>query len=44
MLKSSFNFLSAIMKYQKVSKSEALHEIREILPYPKDRISRLKMD
>ena len=43
-LKSSFKFLGAIMKYQKYSESEALHETGEVLRYPKDRIARLKMD
>ena len=43
-LKSSFNFLGAIMKYQKYSESEALHEIGEVLRYPKDRMTSLKMD
>ena len=42
--KSSFNFLGAIMKYQKYSESEALRKFGEFLHYPKDRIARLKMD
>ena len=32
------------MKYQKYSESEALHEIGEVLRYPKDRMTSLKMD
>ena len=43
-LKSSFNFLDAIMKYQKYSENEALHEIEGVLRYPKDQMARLKMD
>ena len=43
-LKSSFNFLGAIMKYQRYSEREALHETGEFLRYPKDRMARLKMD
>ena len=35
-LKSSFIFLVAIMKYQKYSENEALHKIGEVLHYPKD--------
>ena len=43
-LKSSLNFLGAFMKYQKYSESQALHEIEDVLRYPKDRMARLKMD
>ena len=43
-LKSSFNCLGAIMKYQTESESEALYEIGEVLRHPKDRMARLKMD
>ena len=35
MLKSSINFLGAIMKCQKCSVSEALHEIGDVLCYAK---------
>ena len=42
MLKSSFNFLGAIMKCQECSESEALHEIEEVLRYAKDRMARSK--
>ena len=42
--KSSFNFLGVIMKYQKYSKSKALHEIGEVLCYPKDQMASLEMD
>ena len=44
MLKSSFNFLRAIMKCQKCSESEAVHEIGELLRYAKDRTGRSKTD
>ena len=44
MLKSSFNFLGAIMKCQKCSESKALHDIGEVLRYAKDRMARLKTD
>ena len=44
MSKSGFNFLGAIMKCPKCSKSEALHEIGEVLRYEKDRTARLKTD
>ena len=44
MLKSSFSVLGAIMKYQKYSESETLHEIAEVLRNTKDWMSRLKMD
>ena len=44
MLKSSFNFLGAIMKYHRCSESEELHEIGEVLRYAKDRMARLKTD
>ena len=37
MSKSSFNFLGAIMKCQRCSESETLHEIG-VLPYAKDRM------
>ena len=43
-LKSSFNFLGAIMKCQKRSEREALHEIEDVLRYAKDRIACLKTD
>ena len=43
-LKSSFNFLGTIMKCQKCSESEALHEIGEVLRYAKDRMARSKRD
>ena len=36
MLKSSFSVLGAIMKYQKYSESETLHEIAEVLRNTKD--------
>ena len=42
--KSSFSFLGVIMKYQRFSETETLHEIGEVLRYPKDRMARLKMD
>ena len=32
------------MKYKKYSEREALHEIREVIRYPKDQMTRLKMD
>ena len=38
MLKPIFNFLDAIMKCQKCSESEALHEIGEVHRYEKDRM------
>ena len=44
MLKSSFNFLDAIMKYHRCSESEELREIGEVLRYAKDRMARLKID
>ena len=44
MLKSSFNFLGAIMKFQRFSESEALQEIGEVLHYEKDRMARSKTD
>ena len=44
LLKSSLNFLVTIMKCQKFSKSEALHDIWEVFRYAKDRMARLKMD
>ena len=43
-LKSRFIFLGAILKYQKYSEYEALHEIGEVLRYPKDRMVLWKMD
>ena len=43
-LKSGFNVLRAIMKSEKCSESEALHEIGEVLGYAKDRMACLKAD
>ena len=43
-LKSSFNFLGAIMKCQKCSESETLHETGEVLRYAKNRMARSKTD
>ena len=43
-LKTSFTCLGAIMKHQKYSESEALHEIQEVLRYPKGRMANLKMN
>ena len=44
MLKSSFNFLGAIMKWQRYSESEAMHEIGEVLHCAKDRMAPSKTD
>ena len=44
MLKSSFNFLGAIMKCQKCSESKALHEIEEVLSHANDRMACSKTD
>ena len=44
MLKSIFDFLGAIMKCQKCSECEALHEIGEVLRYAKDRMVGSKTD
>ena len=44
MLKSTFNFLGAIIKCQRCSKSEAPHEIGEVLCYAKDRMALSKTD
>ena len=44
MLKLNFYFLGAIMKCQKFSESEALHEIEEAFCFAKDRMSRWKTD
>ena len=43
-LKSSFNFLGVIVKYQKYSEIEELHETGEVFHYPKDRVARLKKE
>ena len=43
-LKSSFNFLGAIMRCQKCSESEALREIGEALRYAKDQMARSRKD
>ena len=43
-LKSSFNSLGAIMKCQKCSESETLHETGEVLRYAKNRMARSKTD
>ena len=44
MLKSSFDFLEAIVKCQKCSESEALSETGEVLRYAKDRTARSKIN
>ena len=42
MLKARFNFLGAIMKYQKCSESKALHHKGEVLRFEKNPSVRLK--
>ena len=44
MLKTSFNFLDVIIKCQECSKSEAIHEIWEVLLYAKDQMVGLRTD
>ena len=41
-LKSSFNFLGAIMKCQKPNESKTLNEIGEVLRYAKNLMTRSK--
>ena len=43
-LKSSFNFIGTIMKCQKYSESEGLHEIGEVLSKLKELNGTFKMD